>query len=89
MRARDASGRIPLESVHAYASMPPHEAETEGAWVRWWDAAAGRAGSDWATCLHLLERTAATADIAHNGAASTAALSTRVGRGVSLFRVAN
>jgi hypothetical protein len=28
------SGRTPLESVHAYASMPPNEADTEGAWVR-------------------------------------------------------
>jgi hypothetical protein len=30
-------GRTPLESARAYASMPPDEAETEGAWVwtRW------------------------------------------------------
>jgi hypothetical protein len=32
--ARDALGRTPLESARAYASMPPDEAETEGAWVR-------------------------------------------------------
>ena len=68
--------------------MPPDEAETEGAWVRTrWRA--GRAGADWATCLRLLERATATAaaavdvDVARDGAASTAALSTRVG-GVSL-----
>jgi len=46
MRARDASGRTPLESARAYASMPPDEVETEGAWVGWWDAAAGGAGAD-------------------------------------------
>ena len=58
------------------------------AWVRTrWQA--GRAGADWATCLRLLERATATAaaavdvDVARDGAASTAALSTRVG-GVSL-----
>jgi len=56
MRARDASGRTPLESARAYASIPPDEAETEGAWVWRWDAAAGGAGANWATCLHLLER---------------------------------
>jgi hypothetical protein len=32
MRARDASGPIPLESVRTYASIPPDEAETEGAY---------------------------------------------------------
>ncbi len=36
--ARDASlvgsGRTPLESARAYASMPPDEVKTEGAWVR-------------------------------------------------------
>jgi hypothetical protein len=49
------------------------------------DAVAGGAGADWATCLHLLERAAAAAaaDVARDGAASTAASSTRVG-GVSL-----
>ena len=52
------------------------------------DAVAGGAGADWATCLRLLERAAAAAaaaaaDVARDGAASTAALSTRVG-GVSL-----
>jgi len=51
------------------------------------DAVAGGAGADWATCLCLLDRaaaaTAAAADIARDGAASTAASSTRVG-GVSL-----
>ena len=35
------------------------EAETEGAWVRRWDAVAGGVGADWATCLRLLERAAA------------------------------
>jgi hypothetical protein len=45
----------------------------------------GGAGADWATCLSLLERAAATAaDVAREGAASTAASSTRVGGGVSL-----
>jgi len=63
--------------------MPPDEAEMEGAWVRRWDAAAGGAGTDWATCLHLLERAAAAADVARDGAASTAASSMRM-RGVSL-----
>ena len=54
------------------------------------DAVAGGAGADWATCLSLLERAAAaTADVARDGAASTAASSTRVGGGVSLFRAAN
>ena len=48
------------------------------------DAVAGGAGADWATCLSLLERAAAAAaaaaaDVARDGAASTAALSTRVG----------
>jgi hypothetical protein len=51
------------------------------------DAVAGGAGADWATCLRLLERAAAAAaaaaDVARDGAASTAALLTRVG-GVSL-----
>ena len=83
MRARDASGRTPLESARAYASMPPDEAEMEGAWVRRWDAAAGGAGANWATCLHLLERAAAAADVACDGAALTAASSTHM-RGVSL-----
>ncbi len=53
------------------------------------DAVAGGAGADWATCLRLLERAAAAADVARDGAASTAALSTRVGGGVSSFRAAN
>ncbi len=89
MRARDPSGRTPLESARAYASMPPEEAETEGAWVRRWDAAAGGAGADWATCLRLLER-AAAADVARDGAALTAASSTCVGGGgVSSFQAAN
>jgi len=49
------------------------------------DAVAGGAGADWATCLRLLERAAAaTADVARDGAASTAASSPRVGGG-SLF----
>jgi len=83
--ARDALGRTPLESVRAYASIPPNKAETEGAWVRRWDAVAGRAGADRATCLRLLERAvaAAAADVARDDAASTAASSMRVG-GVSL-----
>ena len=81
MRARDASGRTPLESARAYTLMPPDEAGTEGVWVWRWDA--GWAGADWATCLHLLERAAAAADIARDGAASTAVSSTRM-RGVSL-----
>jgi hypothetical protein len=86
MRARDASGRTPLESARAYASIPPDEAETEGAWVRRWDVAAGGVGADWATCLRLLEHATATAaaDVARDGAASTGSSSTRVGGGVSL-----
>ena len=53
------------------------------------DAVAGGAGADWATCLRLLERSAAAADdVARDGAASTAASSTRVGGGVSSFRAA-
>ena len=54
------------------------------------DAVLGGAGADWATCLHLLEgAAAAAADVARDGAASTAASSTRVWRGVSSFRAAN
>ena len=56
------------------------------------DAVAGGAGADWATCLSLLERAAAAAaaaDVACDGAALTAASSTRVCRGVSSFRAAN
>jgi hypothetical protein len=56
------------------------------------DVVAGGAGADWATCLCLLERAAAAAaaaDFARNGAASTAASSTRVWGGVSSFRAAN
>ncbi len=78
---------LPSASYDATAASPPHpaaaaarrldEAETEGAWVRRWDAVAGGAGADWATCLRLLERAAA------------AASSTRVWRGVSSFRAAN
>ncbi len=76
--------------ARAYTLMPPDEAETEGAWVRQWDAVAGGAGADWVTCLRLLECTAiATADVARDGAASTAASSTRVWGGVSSFRSAN
>ena len=48
------------------------------------DAAAGGAGDNWVTCLRLLERAAATADVACDGVALTAGSSTRVG-GVSLF----
>ena len=89
MRARDASGRTPLESARAYASMPPDESETEEVWVWRWDVAAGEAGADWATCLCLLERAAAAASIARDSKALTAALLTHVGEGVSLFRAAN
>jgi len=89
MRVRDTPGHTPLESARAYASMPPDEAETEGAWVRRWDTAAGGAGADWATCLSLLERAAAAADVARDSAASSAASSTRVGGGGSSFRAAN
>ena len=53
------------------------------------DAVAGGAGADWATCLHLLERAAAAADVARDGATSTAASSMRVWRGVSSFPAAN
>jgi len=53
------------------------------AWVWRWDAAAGGAGADWVTCLHLLERAATAADVARDGAASTVASSMRM-RGVSL-----
>ncbi len=91
---------LPSASYDATAASPPHpaaaaarrldEAETEGAWVRRWDAVAGGAGADWATCLRLLERAdAAAADVSRDGAASTAASSTRVWRGVSSFRAAN
>ena len=59
MRAKEASGHTPLELARAYASMPPNEAETVGALVRWGDAAADRAGEDCATCLSLLERATA------------------------------
>ena len=55
---REAMGRTPLESARAYASMPPDEAEMEGAWAWRWDAVAGGAGANWATCVRLLERTA-------------------------------
>jgi len=53
------------------------------------DAVAGGAGADWATCLRLLERAdAAAADVSRDGAAATAASSTRVWGGVSSFRAA-
>jgi len=81
IHGRDASRRTPLESVRAYTSMPTNEAEMEGVWVRQWDAAAGGAGADWATCLRLLERAAAAAAVAHDGVALAAASSTRVGGG--------
>jgi hypothetical protein len=64
--------------------MPPDEAETEGAWVRRWDAVAGGAGGDWATCLRLLERAATVAaDVARDGATLKVASLMRVG-GLSL-----
>jgi len=54
------------------------------------DAVAGRAGANWVTCLRLLEHAnAAAADVACDGAASTAASLTRVGGGVSSFRAVN
>jgi len=84
IHGRDASRRTPLESVRAYTSMPTNEAEMEGVWVRQWDAAAGGAGADWATCLRLLERAAAAAAVAHDGVALAAASSTRVGGGMSI-----
>jgi len=50
------------------------------------DVVAGGEGADWATCLRLLERAAAAAaaatDVARDGAALTAASSTRVGGGL-------
>ena len=75
MQVRDAL----VDSACAYASMPPDKAETEGAWVWRRDAAAGGAGYDWATCLCLLERAAAAADVARDGVVLTAASLTRVG----------
>ena len=63
--------------------MPPDKAEMEGVLVWRWNAAAGGPGADWLTCLHLLERAAAAANIARGGVATTAALSMPVG-GVSL-----
>jgi hypothetical protein len=65
-----------LKSAHAYTSMPPNKAEMEQAWVWQMDAAAGRAGADWASCLRLLERATAAANIACDGAALMAASST-------------
>ena len=73
------TARPPASYDATAASAPPpaaaarrlDEAETEGAWVRRWDAVAGGAGADWATCLRLLER--AAADVALDGAVSTAA----------------
>jgi len=78
MRARDASGRTPLESARTYASMSPDEAEVERASVRRWDAVAGGAGADWATCLRLLERAAAD-DVARDGALTSTSMTTTMG----------
>jgi len=90
MRARDASGCTPLKLARAYASIPSDKAETERAWVRWWDAAAGGAGTDWATCLHLLERAATAADVARDGAVSmVGGVVNACGGIVSSFRAAN
>ena len=75
---RDASRHTQLKLARASVSMPPDEAEMEGMWVRQWDAAAGGAGADWATCLHLLESAAAAANVARGGAASVVASLTRV-----------
>ncbi len=47
------------------------------------DAVAGGAGADWATCLRLLERAVAAADVARDGAVDAC------GGGVSSFRAAN
>ena len=69
MQARDVS----VDSARAYALMPPDEADMEGAWVRWRDAAAGGARANWATCLRLLECATAAADAACNGVALTTA----------------
>ncbi len=55
----------------------------EGAWVQQWDAVAGGAGGDWATCLCLLERAVTATNVACNGVALTAASLMRAG-GVSL-----
>ncbi len=74
MRAWFAS----VDSVRAYAAMTPNKAETEGAWVRRWDAAAGGGRDDWATCLRLLERAATAANAACDGLASAAASPTCV-----------
>ena len=60
MQARDAL----VDLARAYTSMPSNEAETEGAWVWRRDATAGGAGDNWETCLRLLERAAAAADVA-------------------------
>ena len=53
------------------------------------DAVAGGVGGNWATCLRLLERDAAAAAAARDGAASKAASSTRVWGGVSSFWAVN
>ncbi len=58
--------------------MPPNEAETEGALVWQWDAVADGAGANMVTCLRLLERASATANVACGGAALMAALLTCV-----------
>ena len=81
MRARDALGRTPLESVRAYTLIPPNEAETEGAWVWRWEAAAGRAGANWATCLRLLEHASAAANVARDGACFDGGIVDHVGGG--------
>ena len=79
MRARDASGRTPLESARAFASMSPDEAEAERASVRRWDAVAGGAGADWDTCLRLLERAAADDDVARDGESTSTSMTTTMG----------
>jgi len=69
--------------LYFIATALPSASYTERAWVRQWDAVAGGAGADWATCLRLLER--AAADVALDGAASTAASLTGVWGGVFSF----
>ena len=89
MRARDALGRTLLESVRAYASIPPNKVETEGAWVWQWEAAAGGAGANLATCLRLLECASAATNVACDGACFDGGIVDRVWGGVSSFRAAN
>jgi len=47
--------------------------------VRRWDAVAGGAGADWATCLRLLERAAAADDVARDGASTLTSMTNAAG----------